>query len=343
MNTPSVARLTVPEDFTSLERSLVEKAELAIVKGRELERWSRDPDRRIRQFPLSLNRPYKLKQRAWGYFADVTIAGRTLSALGCQQQVEFGRISGPNPEERLKEYVLCQFLNTSSWMYPDGNAGGFTIQQMLYCDADGRCDRYPADQLRAACAWGDIGTKYRWSLLTIFLHDFVIHLGPMKTILKEAVSVVQHPDFIHIVPNPKPGYKLEVAIGYPFIDYAAVPNYFGFGPGKFDWALKTYSFLLRDNNEVRCDMEFVAGARARKVFDFGPYIPCPLYGTSDMLEFFTLGIYRSQPFRDYVDLQMAVEHAHVHQALMEGSAKIFAAWEKTASLAPAMTGVGVGV
>ena len=342
MNTQTVGRLTVPEDFTSLERSLVEKSELAIVKGRELERWSRDPDRRIRQFPLSLNRPYSLKQRAWGYFADVTIAGRTLPALGCQQQVEFGKMSGPNPEERLMDYVFCQFLNTSSWMYPDGNAGGFTMQQMLYCDADGRCGRYPANQLRAACAWGDIGTKYRWSLLTIFLHDFVIHLGPMKTILKEAVAVVQHPDFVHIVQNPKPGYRLEVAIGYPFIDYAPVPNYFGFGPGKFDWAIKTFSFLLSDNNDVRCDMEFVAGARARKVFDFGSHIPCPVYGPSDLLEFFTLGIYKSQIFRDYLDLQMAVEHAHVHQALMEGSAKIFAAWEKSESLAPAVAGGRVG-
>jgi hypothetical protein len=342
MNTAPSAHLAVPEDFTSLERSLVEKSELAIVKGRELERWSRDPGRRIQQFPLSLNRPYALKQHAWGYFADVTICGRTLPALGCQQQVEFGRISGPKPEERLTEYVLGRFLNTSSWMYPDGNKGGFTIQQMLYCETEGRCGRYAADQLGAARDWREIGTKYRWSLLTIFLHDFVIYLGPMKTILKEAVAVVQHPDFVHVVPHPKPGYKLEVAIGYPFIDYAPVPNYFGFGPGKFDWALKTYSFLLRDNDEVRCDMEFVAGARARKVFDFGPYIPCPLYGTSDLLESLTLGIYRSQPFHDYVDLQMAVEHAHVHQALMEGSSKIFAAWEKTASLAPAMTGVGAG-
>ncbi|HSL23732.1 MAG TPA: hypothetical protein VK886_19525 [Vicinamibacterales bacterium] len=339
MNTTTSARPIIPDNFTALEKSLVEKSEQAIVKGRELEHWSRDPRRRIRQFPLSLNRPYALPNRAWGYFADVCIEGRTLAALGCQQQVEFGRITGPNPEERLLEYVLGRFLSTSAWMYPDGNAGGFTIQQMLYCDAERRCGRYPADQLTVARDWREIGTKYQWSLLTIFLHDFVIHLGPMKTILKEAVAVVQHPDFVHIVPGPKPGYKLEVAIGYPFIDYAPVPNYFGFGPGKFDWAVKTYSFLLRDNNEVRCDMEFVAGARAKKVFDFGSYIPCPLYGTSDLMEFLTLGVYKSQPFRDYMDLQMAVEHAHVHQALMEGSSKIFAAWEKTASLEPAMAGV----
>lgn len=328
MTTSTGAHAATPDAFTAHERFLVEQSELAIGKGRELERWSRDPHRKIQQFPLTLNRPYALNNHAWGYFADVTIEGRTLPALGCQQQVEFGKISGPNPEERLKEYVLGRFLNTSSWMYSDGNPGGFTIQQMLYCDAQGRCGKYPADQLTSARDWRDIGTKYRWSLLTIFLHDFVIYLGPMKQILKEAVAVVQHPDFVHIVRNPKPGYKLEVAIGYPFIDFAPVPNVFGFGPGKFAWAVKTFSFLLRENNEVRCDMEFVAGARAKKVFDFGPWIPDPLYGTSDMLEMMTLGLYKSKVFRDYVDLQMAVEHAHVHQALMEGSSKIFAAWEK---------------
>jgi hypothetical protein len=96
--------------------------------------------------------------------------------------------------------------------------------------------------------------------------------------MHEAASLVQHPDFIHVVERPAPGYKLEVAIGYPFIDYAPIPNYFGVGPGKFDWAVKLFSFMLRDNNEVRCNMDFAAGARPAKVFDFGKHIPCPLYG-----------------------------------------------------------------
>ncbi|HEY1911767.1 MAG TPA: hypothetical protein VGG73_12650 [Vicinamibacterales bacterium] len=318
----------VPAGFSAHDRFLVEKSELAIVKGLQLERWSRDRSRTIQKFALELNRPYALANKAWGYFADVTISDQKLSALGCIQEVEFGKISGSNPEERLKEYVFKHFLNTSSWVYPDGDPGGFTMQQMLYCEEDGTCGKYSADQVSIARDWRDIGTRYRWSLLTIFLHDFVIYLGPMKKVLKEAVAVVQHQDFVHVISNPKPGYKLEVAIGYPFIDFAPIPNFFGFGPGKFDWAIKTFSFLLRDNNEVRCDMEFVAGARAKKVFDFGAHIPDPLYGTSDMMETLTLGIYKSKLFRDYVDGQMATEHAHVHQALMEGSSKIFAAWEK---------------
>jgi hypothetical protein len=262
----------------------------------------------------------------------VSISGQTLTALGARQEVEFGKITLPNPEQVLKDFVLRRFLNTARWTYDDGDPGGFTIKQMLYCDANGRYGRYSDDQLTDAQDWNLIGPKYRWSLFTIYLHDFVVMLGPVKKVLSEAVSVVQHPDFIHIVENPRPGYKLEVAIGYPFIDYAPIPNYFGFGPGKFNWAVKTFSFLLRDNNEVRCDMDFVAGARTKKVFDFGKFIPDPLYGTSDFLETITLGVYKSQPFHDFMDLQMSTQHSRVHQALMEGSSKVFAAWQKSGAV-----------
>lgn len=327
MATPLAAgTLGIPKDFTPLERSFVEKTETAINEGLQLYNWTRDPNRKIEEHLLNLGRKYDLPNKAYGYLSDVTISGKTLSALGARQEVEFGKITVPNPEQRLKDYVLRHFLNTSHWTYDDGDPGGFTFKQMLYCLADGTYGRYPADQLTEARDYYDIGPKFRWSLLTIYLHDFVLYLGPYKKVLHEAVSVVQHPDFVHIVENPKPGYKLEVAFGYPFIDYAPVPNYFGFGPGKFNWAVKTFSFLLRNNNEVRCDMDFVAGARTKKVFDFGTHIPDPLYGTSDLLQTLTFGIYKTQPFHDFMDLQMSTQHSRVHQALMEGSAKVFAAW-----------------
>ncbi len=319
---------SIPRDFSAFERSLVEKTEVALVDGLELERWSRDPNRAIELHELHLNRDYDLKNEALGYLADVTIAGRTLTAIGALQHNEFGKITGPHPERRLKEYVLRHFLNSSHWVYSDGDPGGFTFKQMVYCTADGTCGRYADDKLNEVQDWNLIGPVYRWSLYTCYLHDFVVRLGPYKKVLKEAVAVVQHPDFVHVVENPRPGYKLEVAIGYPFIDYAPIPNFFGFGPGKFDWAVKTFSFLLRNNNEVRCDMDFVAGARPKKVFDFGELIPDPFYGTADLLDRFSLGIIDAKWFREKGDLEMATQHSRVHQALMEGSAKVFRAWIK---------------
>ena len=329
MATPqSAGLLAIPKDFSAFERSLVEKTEAALVDGLQLYRWTRDPNRKIDEHLLDLDRHYDLPNKAYGYLTDVSIGGQTLSAIGARQEVEFGKITRPNPEQVLKDYVLRLFLNTAHWTYDDGSQGGFTFKQMLYCAADGSYGRWPDDQLTDMRDWNLIGPKYRWSLATIYLHDFVVMLGPVKKVLSEAVSVVQHPDFIHIEENPRPGYKLEVAFGYPFIDYAPVPNFFGFGPGKFNWAIKSFSFLLRNNNEVRCDMEFVAGARPKKVFDFGTYIPDPLYGTSDALQFLTLGVYKTQAFHDFMDLQMSVQHCRVHQAVMEGSAKVFAAWLK---------------
>ena len=72
-----------------------------------------------------------------------------------------------------------------------------------------------------------------------------------------------------------------------------------------------------------------SGARPKKVFDFGKNIPDPLYGSVDALEKITFGMYRSRKFHDWMDLNMAAQHARVHQALMEGSAKIFAEWVKS--------------
>jgi hypothetical protein len=238
MATPQPAGLlAIPRDFSPFERSLVEKTEAAIVDGLQLERWTRDPNRKIDEHELTLNRQYNLPNKAYGYLSDVKISGKTLTALGARQEVEFGKITRPNPEQCLKDFVLRHFMNASHWTYDDGAQGGFTFKQMVYCSGDGRYGRYPDDQLTETRDWNLIGTKYRWSLVTIYLHDFVVMLGPVKKVLSEAVAVVQHPDFIHIVENPKPGYKLEVAIGYPFIDFAPIPNFFGFGPGKFDWAV----------------------------------------------------------------------------------------------------------
>ncbi len=308
------------------DQFLVEKTEQALADGRELERWCRDPARRIDEFPLDLKRPYRLPNKAFGYFSDVTIRGGTKPLIGVRQEVEFGRATGKDPEEQLKRYVLTTFLPSSHWTYPDGWPGGFTYEQMLFCTADGRIGRYPQSERGTVQDWTLIGTRYRWSLFTVFLHDFVLRLGPFTRHMKEAAALVQHADFVHVVKQPAPGYRLEVAIGYPFIDFAPIPNNFGFGPGKFDWAVKLFSFRLRDDGTIRCDMDFAAGARPRKVFDFGRHVPCPLYGTVDALQAITFGLYKAQGFHDWMDGAMVAQHGRVHQALMEGASRVFAGW-----------------
>ncbi|MEI6668049.1 MAG: hypothetical protein WCP29_07825 [Acidobacteriota bacterium] len=319
----------MPETLSILDRFLVEKTEEAIIDGVQLERWARDPNRKVDEELLDLDRPYKVPNKAYGYLADVEISGKTKSVIGARQEVDFGTATGPDPEGQLKRYVLGLFMQTAQWIRADDRQGGFSFEQMLYCRNDGQIGRHPVEQRSGLLDWSLIGPKYRWSLATIFLHDFVVALGPVTHQFSEAVAVVQHPDFIHIVERPAPGYKLEVAIGYPFIDYAPIPNYFGFGPGKFDWAVKLFSFLLKDNNQVKCNMDFVAGARPKKVFDFGEHVPCPLYGTATVLESLTFGLYKANGFHDWMDTGMAAQHSRVHQALMEGTSKIYREWVRS--------------
>jgi hypothetical protein len=66
--------------------------------------------------------------------------------------LSFGKITGRirNNAEGLRTRPLSQ---PSTWVYPDGDLGGFTIQQMLYCNADGACGPLSADQLTAARDW----------------------------------------------------------------------------------------------------------------------------------------------------------------------------------------------
>ena len=135
-----------------------------------------------------------------------------------------------------------------------------------------------------------------------------------------------HPDFVHIVENPSPGVKLEVAVGYPFVAFAPIPNNFGFGPGKFGAAVKLYSFRLTETNEIKVLMDFAAAPRCKKVFDFGKRVPDPIYGGARLLSRLTLGRWNLEAFHDKVDGGMVAQHARVHQALMDGVSKIWYEW-----------------
>lgn len=321
---------TFPESLSEHERFLVKATADALRDGIQLERWARDPDHRVTEFPLLVYRPFKkpftLLNRAFGYFANVQISGKTLSAVGMRQEIQFSSISPPNPEEKLRDFVFGEFMPRAHWKYDDGYPGGFTIHPMLYRTVKGEYGKIPPTAKEGCIDWRELGTEYDWSLVTIKLYDFVINIGPFLKRLDEAVAVVLHRDFIHIVENPAPGYKLEIAIGYPFIAFAPIPNFFGFGPGKFDWAVKLFSFLLTDKNEIVMRMNFVAGRRPSKVLDFGKLIPDPVYGGAAMLHAMTLGLWSKSKFHDEVDGEMMRAHGRVHQALADGAARIWEDW-----------------
>jgi hypothetical protein len=318
------SRSTSPP-LTEHDRSLIEKCEDAVREGLALERWCRTGGGDREEFRLDLGRSFRLPNRADGYFGTLTVNGTERSVMGCRQQIEFARIARRRDAEALlTQFVLGEFLSRAHWVYDDGAPGGFDVERSLYQTADGEHGKFPNDRRAGAMHWQDVGPRFRWVLLTIILNDFVLDLGPVTSRMAEAVCVVAMPEFVHVARNPSPEYALEVSIGYPFIDHAPIPNFFGFGPGKFGIAVKLYSFRLTHDNRIRVVMEFAAAPRAEKVFDiFGVD---PVYGGVDLLHRMSLGLFDPQGIHDTMDTGMLVSHCHVHQKLMDGTSEVWEDW-----------------
>jgi hypothetical protein len=320
-------------ELSDQDRFLIEKSEAAIRDGKQLDGWLRAQfsNRGLRLFPLNLKRTYRVPNRAEGFLETLDINGKSTTVMGCVQTVEFGEMAGDDAAARLEDFVCRDFLNLAHWTYPDGFPGGFGVEQSLYKTQAGQYGQFSGDLRQGCVDWRELGKQYAWVLLTVRVYDFVMKIGPFTKRLPEAACVSPAPDFVRIVTNPSEEYKFEVSVGYPFVDFAPIPNVFGFGPGKFGAAVKLFSFFLTAKNEVRVRMTFAAAPRAVKCFDFGKGIPDPIYGGARLLSWLSLGLWKTNAFHDHMDTEMLTEHCRVHQALMEGLQPIWANWCRDSS------------
>ena len=316
--------------LTNHDRFLIQKCEDAIRDGITLEKWCKSGGGTRREFPLTPG-IFKLKNRAEGYFGNINLNGSVRTVMGCRQYIDFApRCDHPKAVELLTDFVLGQFLSRAHWNNPDNHPGGFGVTRSLFRNAAGDYGQFPsaaqagAARQAGAMDWRDLGSKYRWVMLTVLIHDFSLKMGPIKQYLNEAACVLPLPEFIHVVENPSPEYILEVSVGYPFIDYAPVPNFFGYGPGKFGCAVKLFSFFLTTDKQIKVVMEFASAPRAAKVFDWNGIDP--VYDTADLIQRYSLGLFDSRWLHDMMDTTMLNEHCSVHQLLMDGTATVWQNW-----------------
>jgi hypothetical protein len=328
MASPLSGPRPIPGTFTAHERFLVEKTEEAVRDGKQLEDWMRaQPYERI-QFPLDLKKSYTLPNRPYGYFGTMQLNGRAETVMGARQEVDFGPVTTANPILTLTNFVMGEFLPRAHWTYPDGHPGGFSIEQSIYRSAAGEYGKFGEGERTGVVDWRRLGTEFDWVLLTVQIHDFVMNFGPIVKRFKEAACVAPQKDFVRIADKPAKGYAFEIAVGYPFVAFAPIPNVFGFGPGKFGVAVKTYTFRLTDAGELQVVMNFAAAPRCQKVFDFGKSVPDPIYGGAALLHKLTFGAFKTEPFHNQLDANMLGQHCRVHQALMEGVAGVWREWMK---------------
>lgn len=322
---PYASQPSALESFSAQDLFMIERTEEAIQDGGQLARWCRRQDSELALCPLELKNS-RLPNRAYVFFDSLEINGKCMSVMGCRQEIEFSRIAGTKAPALLREFVLGEFLKRAHWTYEDGSPGGFTIEQSLYKTVGGEYGRLPVESRKGCIDWRQLNTQLAWVLLTIEIHDFVVNFGPFRKKLREALCAVAHSDFVRVVENPSEEYTLEVSIGYPVVRFAPTPNIFGFGPGKFNIAVKLFSFFLTPKNEIHVRMVFAAADRCQKVLDFGKHWPDPVYGGASLLHYLTLGRWNPEAFHNLVDGGMLAQHCRVHQALMEGVEKIWNDW-----------------
>jgi hypothetical protein len=318
-----------PGDLSAHELMMIERTEEAIREGLQLEQWCREQLPRVPQFPLNLKKVFRVPNSAKGFFGALDLSGSRTSVMGCVQEVDFGPLTAENPSALLQEFVMGDFLKLAHWSYADGHPGGFTLEQSVYKTVEGEYGRTPAETCAGCPDWRDLGKRFEWVLLTVQIHDFVMDFGPFRKRLREAACVAANSGFVHVLENPSDEYALEVSVGYPFVRFAPIPNFFGFGPGKFGTAVKLFSFFLTRSGRLKVRMIFAAAPRCQKVFDFGTRWPDPIYGGASLLRGLTLGQWNPERFHDRLDSQMLAQHCRVHQALMDGVEKVWAEWLST--------------
>ena len=321
----------MPASFSELDRFLAEKTEDALVKGAELKAWRDGPKPEAQVFPLDLGKKFRLENRAEGYFGQTTIAGVPRTIMGARQFNRFAKLDRPDAARLLREFVCKEFLTRAHWKGPGGYPGGFTVERSLYRTASGEYGKFGPGESSGCIDWRDLtgqggGDKYKWVLLTLQIHDFVMDIGPFEKRLKEAACVAPAPHFMRVEENPTSDCVLSIEVGYPFVEYAPVPNFFGFGPGKFGIALKFFRFDLSPDGEITTSMDFLAAPRCEKVFDFGKKVPDPIYGGADLLHALTLGMVNPQKVHDTMDKSMLATHCRVHQCLMDGLSDVWKTW-----------------
>lgn len=312
--------------LTPHDRFLIEKTEEAIRDGVQLAQWCRSGDRegKLKLFPLDLGKQYRVRNKPEGFLDELVVNGKTLGVMGALQTNWFGATKATAAD--VRSFVFRDFLPMANWTYPDGYPGGFTTTQSLYRTAKGEYGKFSGTDGLGMIDWRRLGPEYEWVLLTVLIHDFVMDFGPYRKRFDEAACVSPAAQFVHDVKTP--GMALDLTVGYPFVAYAPIPNSFGFGPGKFGVAIKTYTWLLSEAGELTVKMCFAAAPRCQKVFDFGPNVPDPIYGGARFLAKLTGGAFPERSVHDALDTKMITQHSRVHQALMDGVEKVWSDWSK---------------
>ena len=226
--------------------------------------------------------------------------------------------------------MKSQFLRIATWTHPDGSAAGFGYTPLVYetRTEGGHGGFGPASDFRLE----QVDRDYSWAVLQVDIHDFVRSFPPARPFarqlssrIRESAYVVTHPNYSTPVSPAPPGSVAESRFGYSFLPTTVEPNFFGFGPGRFQAAIKQFRFLLLDNGDLEIRLSFIVAPRSQKVLYLWGFDP--VYTLVHLINAVTLGVFKiRRRAHDRLDAVMLSLHGNVHQNLLDGMRSI---WEES--------------
>jgi hypothetical protein len=188
-----------------------------LARGLDLQRWwyEVDPDwpgtKGVKQ-QFTLSRPFNRASRAYGFFDEAPVGGKTMPVMGNVQEMFYDQTRAPATLNRestewmraqLEEFVMKYFMRISSFRPPDAfldasqptpppalerlswcptpteERVGFGFSQLFYKKVGSdSIDPFPSYERHAIVDQRDVGRIFEWLLLRVRIFDFAFTTKP---------------------------------------------------------------------------------------------------------------------------------------------------------------------
>lgn len=115
--------------------------------------------------------------------------------------------------------------------------------------------------------------------------------------------------------SPKDDSIVNESFCYSFLNKKSGPWFLGFGPGKFERAVKHYSFSLMADGSLEVQLAFLVNPRSQRVLDLAGVDP--VYDSTKLLDWVTgrrFKLFSTVQWK--MEMMMMKQHVRVHEQML---------------------------
>ena len=341
------------KSLSERDQFLIKNADLAALRGRDILNWwkTQETEGVLKKFQLGFGAPPGIKLAC--FYSSRIHEGIERSVMGCLWKSTFKKksataaladISAAQGSKAFESFIKKQFVPRAKWVNPGEIPGGFGFTALQYKLKTGELGSYAGQPENRVVDLSEIGSRYEWVVFQADVFDFFADFPQIRrkgrTIFphfpKMASYVLIHEGFAANVFPSVPGTVAECGFGYSFLPLAVYPSFLGYGPGRFDCAVKQFRFSLLESGDVDVQLSFGVSPRSEKVLYLRGWDP--VYSLVNLLNAITFGALKIKAkAHDKLDSVFLLQHAKVYQALMEGMHEVWEdhGWDRAVKAAAA--------